>query len=442
MTHNQRVPLGSILLYSSPALGVGFSFFLITTYFMKYGTDVLLIAPATLSLMFAAARIWDAVTDPVVGYLSDRTVSRLGRRRFWILLSAIPLALSFYMLWNPSAELSSTQLSIWVGASVIAYYTAYSLFYVPHEAWGAELSLDHHDRTRVFGIKHAVSTIGSFLALGALYLFSVSDNPRETALVISLGVAVFMMISVIPPVLKLPERPEYQQRGENSIFKAFGDVFRNPHARLVVTVFFIENLGTAVIATLSAYVLEYIVKRPDLLPWFFLLYVLPAVITVPLWIWLSRLIGKKQLWCASMFAMSLGFGGLFFAREGDHILVFILAAIAGMGGGCGNVVGPSIQADIIDYDEWQTGQRKEGAYFAVWNFVRKAAFGIMIVITGLVLQYSGFEPNVEQAESTKMAMSSLFGLFPGACYLIGATLFLRFNLDERAWRSIRDTMRG
>jgi GPH family glycoside/pentoside/hexuronide:cation symporter len=275
------------------------------------------------------------------------------------------------------------------------------------------------------------------LALGALYMFTISTDERSTAYWIGLGVATFMFFSIVFPVFKLNERPEYQQRGETNLFRAFRDVFKNPHARLIVTVFFIENLGSAVIATLSAYVMEYIVKRPDLLPFFFLLYIVPALIFVPLWIKLSARFGKKELWCFSMFALAFGFSGLFFVGEGDFMLLFALGLVAGMGGGCGQVVGPSIQADIIDYDEWQTGQRKEGAYFAVWNFVKKAAFGIMVIVTGFALDWSGFVPNVEQTESTKFILSSLYGIFPGLCYFIGSIMFLRFSLDEAQWSKIR-----
>ncbi len=138
-----------------------------------------------------------------------------------------------------------------------------------------------------------------------------------------------------------------------------------------------------------------------------------------------------------MAAMSLGFGGLFFLGEGDGWLMAALGAVAGTGGSCGSVVGPSIKADVIDFDEYQTGERKEGAYFAVWNFVRKSAVGVTAMLTGFVLQFSGFVPNVDQNEQTQLAIRALFGLFPGSCYLIGTFLFARFSLNEEEHTRIR-----
>ena len=440
MHHANQTPASQILAYSTPALGVGFSFFILTTYLMKFGTDVLLIAPATLAAMFAAAKIWDAVTDPAIGYISDRTRSRFGRRRIWILVAAGPLALSFFFMWNPPASLEGASLNLWMGVMLIAYFTALTLFYVPHEAWGAELSKDHHDRTRVFGWKHAVTYTGNLLALVALYLMTQAEDQREMAFWLMLPIAIFIFFSMVIPTLRLEERQEYQDRGENNIYKAFRDVFSNPHARLIVLVFFIENLGGAAIGALAAYVFEYIVKMPELLSVFFLLYIVPALVTVPFWIRLSARFGKKNLWLVSMFCMAVSFSCLFFVGENDWELLFLIGCIAGMGAGCGNVVGPSIKADIIDVDELQTGQRKEGAYFAVWNFVRKFAHGLMIIGAGLLLDLSGFVPNVEQTEATKTAMSAMIGLIPGFCYLVGTIVFTRFSLDEKQWQKVRSQL--
>jgi len=118
-------------------------------------------------------------------------------------------------------------------------------------------------------------------------------------------------------------------------------------------------------------------------------------------------------------------------------LISILAALGGTAAGCGAMIGPSIQADVIDYDEYKTGQRKEGAYFAAWNFVYKSATGITIMTTLWVLEVTGFQPNAEQTESAKLAIVSLYSLAPLVCYGIGAYLLGRFSLDETEHARIR-----
>jgi len=126
----------------------------------------------------------------------------------------------------------------------------------------------------------------------------------------------------------------------------------------------------------------------------------------------------------------------------DHLdqrlaVIIVLAFFAGLANGCGGTLGPSVQGDVIDFDEYQTGERKEGSYFAAWNFVYKSALGVMLLLTGFVLDFAGFVPNQEQTMQVKLAMVSLYGLFPLVCYTIGAILFSRFTLDEKAYEVIR-----
>ena len=232
-------------------------------------------------------------------------------------------------------------------------------------------------------------------------------------------------------------------------FKADADVWRNHHARLLIIVTFIENVGSAAIGALTLYVAQYVVGRPMLAPLMILSYMIPSALSVPLWIPLSRRFGKIRLWVFSMLLTGFSFGGMFFLPFLDETMkiwtIFVLAFFAGLAAGCGGTVGPSVQGDVIDYDEYLTGERKEGAYFAAWNFVFKSATGVMLLLTGFVLQFSGFTPNQEQTMTTQIAMVSLYGAFPFVCYIIGAVLFSRFTLDESAHAEIRaelDSRRG
>ena len=136
----------------------------------------------------------------------------------------------------------------------------------------------------------------------------------------------------------------------------------------------------------------------------------------------------------------MGFFGLFFLGEGRVVLMYMVAALVGTAMGGGSVLGPSVQADVVDYDEYLTGERKEGSYLAVWNLIRKAAGGLTALVAGLVLQWVGFEPNVEQSAQTKDAMLALFALLPGSCYVMGALLFSRFSLNEREHAEIRGVL--
>jgi GPH family glycoside/pentoside/hexuronide:cation symporter len=131
---------------------------------------------------------------------------------------------------------------------------------------------------------------------------------------------------------------------------------------------------------------------------------------------------------------------MFLGGEGDWVLIAFLATLGGLAGGCGPVVAPSIQSDVIDYDEYTTGQRKEGAYFAAFSFVYKSSAGLTLMLTGFVLQASGFEPNVEQTERARLAISSLFALFPLASLWCGALLLSRFRLNREEHARLREAI--
>ncbi len=436
----QRVPLATIVFYSLPGAALGFTFMLPGVYLLKYAADVLLIAPGVMGTIYGLSRIWDAVSDPIAGYLSDRTSSRLGRRRSWLLASALPIGLGFAMIWSPPLDLTGAALVAWMGAGVFIYFTGTTVFSVPHESLGAELSTDHHERTRVFGVKTAVGMSGSLLGLGGMALLIASDEPRLVASRLVIVAVSALLLLVVLAVARVKERPEYQGRGSKRIRDAFRDVAANPQAALLLLVFFIENFATALLGLLIPFVMQYVLDMKDLTTVFIAIYFVPALLFIPVWIRLSRVFGKKRLWVFSMSMMTLAFCGLFFVGEGDWLLISALGLVAGVGGGCGQVVGPSIQADVIDYDEYRTGERKEGAYFAVWNFMRKSAYGIAAMLSGVMLTAVGFEPNAVQSEQARLGMRVLFSVVPGCCYVIGTLAFLRFRLGEREHAAIRSAL--
>lgn len=433
---SERLSFGVLLTYSIPATGLGFMYYMAVLYLMKFSTDVLLIAPAVVSIILGASRVMDAVTDPLAGYLSDRTNSRMGRRRPWLIFSAIPIALVFIAMWSPPQWLGDGALIAWMTVAIMGFYAIITLVNVPHQSWGAELSPDYHDRTRVFGMRLLLLNLGAFMAIGSLLLIGEAESERDTVFMLVTGIGAFTAIAVVWSALRLRERVELQGRGPQAVLGAYRDVLTNPHARLLLIVFFIESLGGATIGVLTAYMAQYVIGDISF-PLVVLAYMVAQTLSVPVWTPLSRIFGKKKLWLFSMFGTAIGFGMFFFVGPGDILLTYALATALGAAAGCGNVIAPSVQSDIIDWDELQTGERKEGGYFAAFNFIQKSAAGVTIILTGIVLQFSGYVPNVEQTESAKLAIQSLYALFPLVCYLVGGILFLRFSLGEAEHAEVR-----
>ena len=427
---SERLPLAVIWAYCLPTLGIGFMGMLFNIYLMKFSTDVLLIAPAAMGMLFMLGRVWDAISDPLMGYLSDRSSPRRGRRRTFMFAGAIPMWLTLVMLWSPPRAFDGFELVLWMGFALVVYETASTVFFVPYGALGMELTRKYHERTRLFGYRHVIAAAGSAFGLGGVYLLRTAEDPRLTALGIALlGGAVMAGMNLLAAA-KLPERAEFQGRGGIDMFKAFGDVFRNPHALLLTIVYGIETFGAAAIGMLAPYIMQYVVKRPDLTEAFILVYFIPQFVLTPLWIWVSRHVGKKRLWIFSMTATAVAYYSMFFIAESSFGLLWFILIVLGLGGGCGAVVAPSVQADVIDYDEYMTGERKEGVYGAVWNMIRKGAGAVTPMVAGFSLTYFGYEPNVDQSETVKTVMLALMGILPGTCFAIGTLIFLRFSLNE------------
>lgn len=432
----EHITQGVIWAYAVPRIGLGIMGTLFGVYLMKFATDVLLIAPAIMGFLIAASRFWDGVSDPLIGYLSDRTTSPIGRRRVWMYWAAIPMGLGLIAIWSPPNMLDATWLVIWMGVALLLYETANTAFFVPHGALGVELTPNYHERTRLYGYSHMIGIFGIILGLISMQLLITAEDKRAFAFGLSVCAAVVVTSLVLFTTRILPERQDYQGRGSSSPFKSFADIFKNQHARLLMLVYGIETFGGATLGMLAPYAAEYVIHMGDQLVVILVVNQIPQFLFAPLWIRLSKRFGKRNLWFFGTLLSSVSFASMYFI-SGPGLYIYFCVFFAGIGQGAGAVLPPAIQADIIDYDEYLTNERKEGSYLAVFNLVRKCAASVTAFIVGFALQFSGFEPNAEQTEATKFAIRAMMALMPAAFYIIGALLLLKFSFNEKEHASIR-----
>ena len=280
--------------------------------------------------------------------------------------------------------------------------------------------------------------VGLLLGLGIFYVLVRAESPRELALPLSIGLAVVGALLTASGVVPLRERVENQGRGGEGITNAFADVFRNPHARILLGMYAIESFGAATSGLLALYVMQYVVKLPESYTiGILLLHLLPSFLLAPLWIPLSRRIGKRKLWAIATAVSIVSWFFHSFLGEGMLGVWALMAFTSGTTSGLGQVIGLSVKADVIDYDELVTGERKEGSYLAVWTFVQKSMGGLLAIVLGFALQWVGYEPNVEQTEATKRVILALYGFLPAGCFAVGLWLLLRFQLNEAEHAEIR-----
>jgi GPH family glycoside/pentoside/hexuronide:cation symporter len=433
------LPVRVLVAYAAMNVGVSFLSTLFVVMYLKFATDRLGVSMLSMGAIFLVAKLWNAIADPIVGSWSDRTRSRWGRRRSWLLGSSLPLAWFTWMAWAPPAALAGPALVAWVALSVFGFYSAMTSFQVPHAALGVELTHHRQSRNRVFAVKYVVQMLGLFAAFWiGIRLVDDPETGRAGARWLGLlgGIGSALLVGLSLPLLP-KERDDYQGRGGVSILRALGDVSRNPEARLLLFVFFVEALGLGGLTVLVPFVTEYVMHRPDLTEAMLSVYVLAGVAGVPLWVVLARRFEKRRLWLVAMAMGGLGFGMLLGLGENAWPLMVVSSLVAGTAQACGQSIGQALKADVIDLDELRTGERKEGAYFAAWSFVNKLGNAILASSAGFALGLAGYEPNVEQTPLVKHTMIFLLGGMPLLGYGIGALAFARFPLSEAEHARIR-----
>jgi GPH family glycoside/pentoside/hexuronide:cation symporter len=428
------LPLRAILTYTAPAMCSGFLFFWVSFFYQKFATDVLLLAPVSLLWIFVSCRVWDAVSDPLVGFQSDRTCTRLGRRRPWMLASAVPLSIAIFMLWGPPSSLAPGPMVAWVAFATWLFYTALTMLEIPHAGLGAELSADPATRIRVFGMRRMMYGSGALLTLPVIWLLTRDSitSLRETVLWVALGIAVTLGTLVVVSTLAMRERADYAERGGRAPLSALRDVVRNAHARIWLSVTLIQQIGIGCLVITTPYFLEYVVGDLELTFAAIGLFLVSWVVAVPLWMRAARRFDKRSLLLASMWPVAFTIGSASLVGAGDVACLLVIVFLTGMLAAGMDSLGMALYADVVDVDELSTGERKEGTYFAAATFAAKLGAALAAGCVNLGLWAVEYVPGAEQPAHVKLVLRCLFCIVPALCYATGAALFTRFALDGRA----------
>jgi GPH family glycoside/pentoside/hexuronide:cation symporter len=261
----------------------------------------------------------------------------------------------------------------------------------------------------------------------------------EVATVMAYSIGALTLLVVFGGVALVPsERAEFSGRGGQHPYNAVRDVFANRHARLLLFVFFIESVGVGGISVLTPFVLAYVIGLESMVPVVIGTFMLSSLAAVPLWVRLSGYFEKRHLWLFAMVQSAVGYSLIFWVGEGDWQLMAFSSFLTGTASACSNTLGLALKAEVIDFDEYLTGERKEGVYFAGWSFVQKLAGGVMVAVVGFSLEWNGYVENAaDQTQGVKDAIIFLTAGIPLIGYSIGSLAFTRFDLSEAEHARIR-----
>jgi GPH family glycoside/pentoside/hexuronide:cation symporter len=402
-------------------------------------SDVVLVPLGWIALVKAISRAFDAMTDSVMGWVTDRTRSRWGRRRPYMAVGAPLAALSFVVLFAPPAELTGLEAGTWLLGSYMLYYLFHTIYLIPHYGLGPELTQDYHERTRLYGLSEAFTVAGTVVAalLPGLLVARLGDRAGYLAFAVIFGALLTGLYWNL--VLQVRERPDFAGRPPNPLVPGVRRVMRNRVFRLLLAVYVVGSITGAIPGMLIPYFTKYVLKPADPNLWLAILlaaYFVSAFVFLPGWIWAARRFGKKPVWLASYVAAVTGSTAVFFVGEGQLALAVGVLVWAGSSFGARLFLGPAIQADVIDYDELHTGKRREAQYGALWSLMMKFTVIPSMAIPLAVLESMGFEPNVEQSDSVKLAIRTMLALVPAVSALIAGAIACFYPISEAVHHAI------
>jgi len=400
-----------------------------------YGQDLGL-SLAAVGTIWLMTRLFDAVSDPLIGWLSDRTSTPWGRRRVWMVAAVPIMMISVYKLFMPSGEVTEFYLLGWL----VALWIGWTMLFIPYYAWAAELSTDYNERTRITGwrawIGMAANVVSKVVPVLAIFFFDYGGT-AETLFLIGVMTLVLLPVTVGLCVTNVPEPQDYRPT-QIALLPGLKLMLKNgPFKRLVVA-FFVNQLGSAISTALVVFYIRNVLEEEQSSILMLLVYYGFNLLGIPFWIWFSSVVSKHRAWCMALFVFA-GFQSCYLLLgPGDFYNMLPITACTGFLGGAFFVIPNSMKADVIDIDRLETGEDRTAWYFAVWSFTTKVALSVGPWLALTLLAIVGFDPSIAaRSEEGIEGLKLLFVLGPATGFVLAALIAWNHPLDQKRHAEIR-----
>ena len=429
-----------LIKYAFADLGGGMTDFPIAIFLIPFYTEVIGLGPALVGWIALAAGIYDIFTDPLMGTISDRTRTRFGRRRIYFLVGAVPLGLSFWWLFSPISGMEAVSFLI----AYLVFYTCMDVVFIPHFSMSAELTPDYDDRTRVQGYNRSFWIIGLLLGvIIPLVLMELVSEGRSYYSLVGLILGGIMTASVLVTFFGTKEKPEYWRDQKVSLKEGIKAIFSNKNYLLLAAANLLYSAGCSIPNTLLIYyAIHWLGVEEDKVLAAVPIYLVASMISVPIWVKISKKLEKKPTYILAFLVAAAGAFLTLLIQPGQFYFLYAVFVVAGIGYGGLMAVPGSMVADVIDFDEYNTGERREGTFFGVWEFFRKASNNTSIWLVLQLLALAGFVQQQEiQAPGVDNVIRLMFGGLAGLVYLTGAVVMLCYTYDRKSVDEIQKKLR-
>ena len=437
----ERVPIKAKIGYAVGDFGANFQFQSVTIFLLIYFTDTFGLNPADVGLIFLVSKIWDAISDPTMGYLSDRTESRWGKRRPYLLFGAIPLGITLFLLYAAPPIESYGWKIVYAVTTFIAVLTAYTVVNVPYGALTANMTLDSRERANLTGFRMMGAIMGTLL-VATITRPLVGSFPNQIIGFRVMGVIYGLAIAICSLVTFFSVRERHHAGASSGglKFKDLLTVIKNAPVVLLFLGIFFHYAGHFIFLASVSYFFKYVLKEESFIPaGFFFLYCSAAVM-LPFMVTISNRWSKKLMFNGGMALFAIGSLCLFFVHSYSFALLSCIYIVLGLGLSA-VYQGPwSTIPDTVEYVEWKTALRREGVIYGIFFFGMKLSAGFSGFVVGKVLAWGGYlQPAKGQAtavltaqpDSALTAIRISTTLLPMASVLLGMLFIFLYPINHR-----------
>ena len=429
------------LVYGSGDFGFSMNKSIIAALFPIFMMDVVGVTPALAAAALFIGRSWDYINDPLVGYLSDRTRTRWGRRRPWLLFGALPFAMTFLLLWlKPGFIQNQTGLLIYYAIAYLIYEASATTVYMPYFALTPELTQDYDERTQLTSFRMLFNIIGGLTAYTLPMLVIGSMVPGNANRVVTMAL-IFGFLAALPYLLVffgVREKKEYIDQAQPKLRDAFKAVRRNKPFFFAAMIYLCTWIVIILAETNLMFYIKYVIKRPDQSSLVMGAIFIAAIIALPFWNFISKKGNKRSAYIigVSFWAVTMCGLALFNAQTPLWVLL-IVCVLCGFGLSAAQVLPWAIIPDAIEWDEYQTGERHEGTFYSLITLMGKVANSLAVPLSLLLLEFTGYVSNAaEQPASALLGLKIIIGPIPAALLFTGIIFAIFYPLSREKYTQI------
>jgi Na+/melibiose symporter-like transporter len=426
--------LPRLLAYALPGLPLAALGLPLYVYLPTYYAQQLGLGFGVVGGILLAARIWDVLTDPLVGWLSDRSRSRFGRRLPWFAAGLPLVTLGAWRLFAPPQDAEGVYLLVW---SMLTYL-GWTLLLLPYTALGAELSDDYHERTRLSAGREVAFIAGTLLAVAFPAVWMQMGGTRADALA-GLGDLLVWLFPLAGLILLVGIRePAAPPRVTRRLRESVNLLAANRPARKLLLIYLLNSIANGLPASLFVLYVDQVLGASPLWSGVLLCaYFLAGVAGMPGWLWLSRRLGKHRAWAIAMNWAALVFVWVPLLERGQMEWFLVICLLSGLSLGADTALPSAMQADVVDEDTAAGGDTRTGLYFALWSMATKLALALAVGLAFPVLELAGVTASGVSGSGGVLVLSLLYGGLPALIKLAAVPWVWRFPLDQARQETLR-----